>query len=84
MARKMSAIATSTTATVLAQFAGQTVTDDAVYEAIENSYAMANKRAAFGSFADILVALDVHHGVRTVYSGPNYTGQASYVFPAAA
>ncbi len=77
----ISKIATETIANLRVVFAGQTISDDEVYSQIEQVYAMARKRTGMGSFADILAALD-HAGVTRHYTGPNFTGDCFYTFPA--
>lgn len=76
----MSMIVDSTATAILEVFAGQTVTLDAISEQIEYQYAAARKRSAFGSYIQILNALE-RAGVDSRYTGPNYTGDLSYTFP---
>lgn len=75
----MSKIAETTTAVILTVFAGQTATHNEISEQIEMQYAMANKKTAFGSYVQILNALDAN-GVTVKHTADfNHL----YTFPAA-
>jgi len=76
----MSKLAAQTTAAILAAFAGQTVTHDEVSEQIENNYAAASRKAAYGSYTQIHTGLLIA-GVKNTWTGPNYTGEMLYTFP---
>ena len=75
-----SRIATETATTILAVFAGQTVTLDQISEQIELEYTMARKRSAFGSYVQVINAIE-RAGVTSRYTGPDYTGTCLYTFP---
>lgn len=77
----MSKIATETAATILAVFAGQTVHHDEIGAQIELEYATARKRTAVGSFFQVFDAIE-RAGVTCRYTGPDFTGEAFYTFPA--
>lgn len=77
----MSKIANEASANLLAVFAGQTVTMDALIAQMEMVYAMNNKRMAVGSFFKVDDILDAN-GVVSRYSGFNYTGTRYSTFPA--
>lgn len=77
----MSKIAETTAANLLAVFAGQTVTMDALIAQMEMVYAMNNKRMAVGSFFKVDDILEAN-GVVSQYSGFNYTGTRYSTFPA--
>lgn len=83
MSNRISKIATETIAELRIVFAGQTVSDDVVYAHITQVYTLARKRTGMTSFADVLAALH-HAGVTRSYTGPNYTGDCFYTFPAVA
>lgn len=75
-----SAIVTETVNNLMVVFAGQTVSYDAVGAQIETVYAAARKRCAFGSHMNVHNGIE-RRGARIVYSGPNYTGDMTVVFP---
>lgn len=54
----MSKIATETAAVIVDMFAGQTVSFDEIGAVIEQQYAMASKRTAFGSYVQIHNAIE--------------------------
>lgn len=78
----MSKIATDTAAVILTVFAGQTVHRDEVSAQITLQYAMARKRTGVGSYFQVFDAIEAA-GVTHRYTGPNFTGEAFYTFPAA-
>jgi hypothetical protein len=77
----MSRIVTETAASILAIFAGQTVTHETIGAQIELEYAMARKRCTFGSHVDITKGIE-RAGVVTRWTGFNYSGELLYAFPA--
>jgi len=79
----MTKIATDITTTLLAIYAGQTITHDAILTEITNQYAYANKRPGITSYFKITDALE-RSGATYHYTGPNHTGTCYYTFPAAA
>lgn len=79
----MSKIATSTAASLLALFAGQTVTADTVYAQITLEYTVAKKKPGFTSYFQVENICEAA-GARTYYDGPDCTGQKYFTFPASA
>lgn len=79
----MSKIATDTAQIIMAVFAGQTVTQDAVLAEITAQYAYARKRTGFASYMQVTDAIQRAGAVHR-YTGPNYTGECLYTFPAEA
>jgi len=79
--RNTSQIADDTATAVLAIFAGQTVHRDEIGAQIELQYAAARKRTAVGSFFQVFDAIE-RAGVTCRYTGPDFTGEAFYTFPA--
>lgn len=77
----MSKIAKDTTATILDVFAGQTVAYETVCEQIDTAYAAARRRPGFRSYFNICTDLWAA-GVTVQWSGPNYSGDQTYKFPA--
>ncbi len=75
-----SKIAATVADTLLAIFSGQTVTNDEVGAEIENQDAMARKRCTFGSFVQVIPAME-RAGMVSHWSGPDYTGELFYTFP---
>jgi hypothetical protein len=75
----MSKIATETAEIILTMFAGQTVNYDDISAVIEQQYAMARKRTAFGSYVQVHNALD-RAGARS-HGGMTPTDRF-YTFPA--
>lgn len=76
-----SQIAADVTATLLAIFAGQTVTQDVVLAEITAQYAYAKKRPGFTSYFKVTDALK-RAGATSRYTGPDCTGDCLYTFPA--
>lgn len=75
-----SKIAATVADTLLAIFSGQTVGHDEVCAEVENQYAMARKRCTFGSFVQVIPAME-RAGMFSYYTGPDYTGDLLYTFP---
>ncbi|MCH9731653.1 MAG: hypothetical protein K0U84_18585 [Actinomycetia bacterium] len=70
MNKPASRIATSTADTLLAMFAGQTVSYDEMGAVVEQQYAMARRRTTYGSYAQIHNAIEragarSHGGITT-------------------
>ncbi|QFG09477.1 hypothetical protein I5H08_gp010 [Mycobacterium phage Yuna] len=82
MQKPASRIATDTADVLLAVFAGATVTHDQIGEVLEQQYALARKRVAYGSYVQVFGLIE-RQGVTSRYTGPNYTGVCLYTFPAA-
>lgn len=80
--REASKIATTTATSIAALFAGQTATFDQVAAQIELEYTIAKRRTTFGSYTQIHRLLETA-GVTSYYTGPNYTGERIFEFPAA-
>lgn len=81
--KQTSKIAADIAETLLAMFAGQTITHDAILAEITAQYAYANKRPGFTSYFQVTDAIE-RAGATHRYTGPNYTGTCLYTFPAAA
>ena len=79
----MSRIANDTAAVILALFAGQTVTQDDVFAQITLQYAMAKKRTGMSSYMQVINTIE-RAGATNRYTGPDYTGDCLYTFPASA
>ena len=78
----MSNIAVDTAEAILSVFAGQAdVSRDAIAEVLEQQYALGRKRVGFRSYVQVFDAIELA-GVSHRYTGPNYTGEALYTFPA--
>jgi len=77
----MSKITAEAATSLLAIFAGQTVTHDDVLAQITFEYQMASKRTGFSSYFKVTDAIEAA-GVTSRYTGPNYTGDKLYTFPA--
>uniref|UniRef100_A0AAU8GPR2 Uncharacterized protein n=1 Tax=Mycobacterium phage Pharb TaxID=3136626 RepID=A0AAU8GPR2_9VIRU len=77
-----SKIAQDVAATIMAVFAGETVTMDQIGEVLQQQYALARKRTAFGSYVQVYHLIE-KLGATSRYTGPNYTGVCLYTFPAA-
>lgn len=76
-----SKIAAQVTENLMAVFAGQTVSMEAVLAQMDMVYAMANKRPGMRSYF-IIEDMIEKLGVTSNYSGPNYTGTKFHTFPA--
>lgn len=76
-----SKIATDTAASLMAIFAGQTVTADAVNAQITLEYTMAKKRPGLTSYFKVCDLIEAA-GATSRYTGPNFTGEQFYTFPA--
>jgi len=81
MSKTASTITANTAATLLEIFAGQTVDHDEVCSQIEMAYAASRRRATYGSYVAIDTALRAA-GVGSEWTGPNYSGNHLYAFPA--
>lgn len=79
----MSKVATETANTILAIFAGQTVTHDEVLAEITAQYAYANKKTGVTSYFKVTDICE-RMGATYRYTGPDYTGTCLYTFPAVA
>jgi hypothetical protein len=78
-----SRIVTETIAVIMDVFAGRTgVTREEIGAQIEQTYAITRKRAGFMSYANIYDGIE-RAGANCIYSGFNFTGTATYNFPAA-
>lgn len=64
-------------------FAGQTVTQGDVFAQVTTQYALANKRSGFTSYFKVTDAIE-RAGASSRYTGPDYTGECFYTFPAMA
>ncbi|AEK09904.1 hypothetical protein PBI_KESHU_96 [Mycobacterium phage Keshu] len=82
MQKPASKIAETTAEALLAVFAGETVTMDQIAEVLQQQYALARKRVAFGSYVQVYRLIEAA-GATSRYTGPNYTGVCLYTFPAA-
>lgn len=78
----MSAIVNNTANVLLVVFAGETVAQDTVVARIELEYALAKKRTGVSSFFQVENVLEAN-GVTSRYTGPDYTGDKFFTFPAA-
>lgn len=74
-------IATDVAATLMAVFAGRTVAHEVVLAEITTQYAYAKKRTGVTSYFKI-TDLCERMGATHRYTGPNYTGECLYTFPA--
>lgn len=83
MSNRTSQINNTVAASLLAIFAGQTVSHDAVLAQITLQYAMENKRTGFASYSNVTDLIE-RAGATYRYTGPNYTGECFYTFPAVA
>lgn len=77
----MSKIVNTAAANIIAIFDGQTVSHSDVCAQIETEYAAARKRTAYGSYVQVFNNL-LAAGVTCKWTGPNYTGDHLYIFPA--
>lgn len=78
-----SKIAATVSDTLINVFAGQTVHADTVLAEITAQYAYAQKRTGVSSYFQVTDALE-RAGVVTRYTGPDYTGERFFTFPAVA
>lgn len=83
MSNETSQIARTTATSLMAIFAGQTVTQSEVLAQITVQYAMNNKRTGISGYSKVTDLLEAS-GATYRYTGPNYTGECFYTFPAAA
>lgn len=74
-------ITTETATIALAVFAGQTVHYDEISSLITQQYAFAGKRTGVSSYFKVFDAIE-RAGVAHRYTGPDYTGECFYTFPA--
>lgn len=74
-------IATDVAAALMAVFAGQTVAHEQVLAEITAQYAYANKRTGVTSYFKV-TDLCERMGATYRYTGPDYTGECLYTFPA--
>ncbi|MEN6544514.1 MAG: hypothetical protein ABFE07_00560 [Armatimonadia bacterium] len=74
-------ITTETATIALAVFAGRTVHRDEISTMITQQYAFANKRTGVSSYCKVFDAIE-RAGATYRYTGPNYTGDCLYTFPA--
>lgn len=79
----MSKIADTVTAALLTKWAATTISLDVLVDQIEAEYTAARKRTGMDSYAQVLGALQIRHGVTISWVGPNSSGDCLYTFPAA-